>query len=156
MEQCLAMKKIALAILLLLFTSPAWGQCNGTFNPGQVCGNSTASPAPAGPAILTAVLNKGPIIVAVRSASTATVNVSATTDYFLCLDPTSNAITVNLPPLPVTGLTFLVKDCTGQALIHNITIAPATGTIDGAGGFTININFQSIAVTYTGTQWSIN
>lgn len=96
------------------------------------------------------------IQIAVRSSSSATVTVSATTDYFLCLDPTSNAITVTLPSSPATGLTFLIKDCTGQASVHSITITPASGNIDGSGIFTMATNFQSTAVTYSGTQWSVN
>ena len=94
--------------------------------------------------------------VAVRSASTATVTINATSDYLLCLDPTSNAIAANLPASPANGLTYLIKDCTGQAATHNITVTPAAGNIDGSATFVMNTNFQSIAVTYTGAQWSIN
>ena len=94
--------------------------------------------------------------VKVRSSSASTVTAASATDYFLCLDPTSNAITVNLPALPTTGLTFLVKDCTGQANAHNITITPASGNIDNASTFVMSTKLQSVAVTYTGSQWSIN
>jgi len=96
------------------------------------------------------------ITVAARSSGASTVTASATTDYFFCLDPTANTIAVNLPATPATGLTYLVKDCTGQASIHNITIVPAAGTIDGASTSVLNTNFQSVAVTYTGAQWSVN
>jgi hypothetical protein len=96
------------------------------------------------------------IQVPVRSSAAATVTVSPTTDYFLCLDPTANAITVNLPASPLTGATFLVKDCTGTASSHNITLVPASGNIDNASTFVINAALQSIAVTYNGVQWSVN
>ena len=99
---------------------------------------------------------EGALRVAVRSVATTTVTISAASDYFLCLDPTANVITANLPASPSTGLTYLIKDCTGQAATHNITVTPAAGNIDGAASFVINTNFQSIAVTYTGAQWSIN
>jgi hypothetical protein len=92
----------------------------------------------------------------VRSSAAATVTVSATTDYFLCLDPTNNAIQVNLPSSPATGLSYLVKDCTGQAALHSITVTPASGLIDNASNFVISLAHQSIGVTYTGAQWSIN
>lgn len=98
----------------------------------------------------------GPIITGVSSGSAATQNLTSTSKYFLCLDATSNAITVNLPGSPTTGLTFLIKDCTGHAGSNNITVTPATGNIDGSGTFVMNTNYQSIAVTYTGSQWSIN
>jgi hypothetical protein len=96
------------------------------------------------------------IQVPVRSASASIVTASATTDYFLCLDTSINPITLNLPASPGVGLSFLVKDCTGHAALNNITVIPASGTIDGLGVASINANYQSIAVTYTGTQWSIN
>lgn len=98
----------------------------------------------------------GSISVKVRSSSASTVTASATTDYFFCLDPTSNTITVNLPASPTTGLTFLVKDCTGQSGTHNITITPASGNIDGSSTFVISSQYQSVALTYTGSQWSTN
>lgn len=98
----------------------------------------------------------GPIITGVSSGSAATQNLTSTSKYFLCLDATSTAITVNLPGSPTTGLTFLIKDCTGHAGSNNITVTPATGNIDGSGTFVMNTNYQSIAVTYTGSQWSIN
>jgi hypothetical protein len=96
------------------------------------------------------------IQVPMRSSSATTVTASASTDYFFCLDPTANAITLNLPASPGLGLSYLVKDCTGHAAIHNITVMPASGNIDGAASFALSVNFQSIAVTYTGAQWSIN
>jgi len=98
----------------------------------------------------------GSLIVAGRSSGASTITVSATTDYFLCLDPTSNGITVNLPSTPTTWLTYLVKDCTGKSATHNITITPASGNIDGSSTFVMSTNYQSAAVTYTGSQWSIN
>jgi len=96
------------------------------------------------------------IVVAVRSSAATTVTISAMSDYFLCLDPTGNAIQANLPPSPTTGLTFLLKDCTGHAGSNNITVTPTSANIDGASTFVMNVNYQSIAVTYTGTQWSVN
>lgn len=98
----------------------------------------------------------GGIITTVRSSSAATVTASPTSDYFFCLDPTNNAIALNLNPTPVIGQTFLIKDCTGQSNVHAITITPASGNIDGAANFQILVPYQSIAVTYTGAQWSIN
>ena len=98
----------------------------------------------------------GSIRVSVRSSAAATVTVSATTDYFLCLDPTANTITVNLPATPATGLSYVVKDCTGAAGSHSITITPASGTIDNGSTFILNSPFRSVAVTYTGSQWSLN
>lgn len=98
----------------------------------------------------------GSLFVKVRSSGSSTITVSATTDYFFCLDPTSNAIAVDLPATPATGATYLIKDCTGKAATNNITVTPASGNIDGASTLVMSTNYQSLAVTYTGSQWSAN
>lgn len=100
----------------------------------------------------------GALAAAMRVITAAgAVTVSATTDYFLCVNKSSGAATVvNLPASPATGLTYLVKDCKGDASTNNITITPATGNIDGAGTYVINVDRGSVAVSYTGAEWSIN
>ena len=95
------------------------------------------------------------IVVAVRSSSAAAITVT-TTDYFLCLDPSSNGITVSLPTNPATGQTYLVKDCTGRAGVHSITVVPAAGNIDGNANYVLTIPYQAAGFTYTGSQWSLN
>jgi hypothetical protein len=97
----------------------------------------------------------GGIVSKVRSTGTSPVTVT-TSDYFLCLDPTAGVITVNLPSSPTTGQTFLIKDCTGQAGSNAITVVPASGNIDGNPNAVIGVPYQSVAVTYTGAQWSLN
>ena len=98
----------------------------------------------------------GAIKVPVRTAVTATDSISATTDYFVCPLNTSVAATENLPA-GANGLTFLVKDCGGNASTHSITIMPISPTtIDGVSLITLTTNYQSLAVTYSGSQWSGN
>jgi hypothetical protein len=63
---------------------------------------------------------------------------------------------VTLPSSPLIGLTYLIKDCTGSAAINPIVITPSSGNIDGSGSVTLTAPYQSVAVTYTGTQWSAN
>jgi len=85
------------------------------------------------------------------------VTVSATTDYFICINKTVGAATaVNLPASPATWSTYLIKDCKGDASSNNITLTPAAGTIDGAATYVMNISRQSASVTYNGTEWSVN
>ncbi len=85
------------------------------------------------------------------------VTVSASSDYFLCINKTTGAATtVNLPGSPAAGLTFVVKDCKGDAATNNITITPASGNIDGAATFVQNVNHQAAVVSYDGTQWEVN
>jgi hypothetical protein len=100
----------------------------------------------------------GSIISGMRVITAAgAITVSATTDYFICVNKTVGAATtVNLPATPATGLTFLVKDCKGDAATNNITVTPAAGNIDGSGTYVLNINRASVAVSYTGSEWAIN
>lgn len=135
-------------------SSPAATTLNGSEPVPIIQGGKTVQTTTRNISNLTVLLPG--ITVALRSTSSPAVSASATTDYFLCLDPTANAIQVNLPPSPALGLTFLVKDCTGQAQTHNITIVPTGANIDGIPNFIINLAFQSVAVTYNGVQWSIN
>jgi hypothetical protein len=118
---------------------------NGATGNAQVCINGTC----------TGLVSLNSIKVGVRSTNTNT-TLSLTNDYFLCLDPTSNTIAVSLPASPPTGQTFLVKDCTGQAAVHAITVTPAAGNIDGSSNYVLTVPYQSIGLTYTGVQWSLN
>lgn len=43
------MKKLLLASALSILSTEAWAQCNGIFPPATLCGNLSASPAPAAP-----------------------------------------------------------------------------------------------------------
>jgi hypothetical protein len=99
----------------------------------------------------------GSVVVKVRTASSTTDSINASTDYFVCADNTSAAATENLPSSPATGLTFVVKDCGGHAATNSITIVPVSGNIDGSSSYVLSgTNFQSVAVTYSGSQWSAN
>jgi len=90
-------------------------------------------------------------------AAAGAVTVSATTDYFICINKsTPAATTVNLPASPATGLTFVIKDCGGVAAANNNTITPAAGNIDGAATYVQNVNHQSTTVSYDGTQGEVN
>jgi hypothetical protein len=98
----------------------------------------------------------GSIIGKTRTVSTATDTISATGDYFLCVAYTSTGAVTETLPAGVAGQTFLIKDCGGGAATHPITIAPASGTIDGASSYSLATNYGSVAVTYANSQWSVN
>jgi hypothetical protein len=99
-----------------------------------------------------------PIVVPMRTVTASgNITVSATTDYFICANlGTPAAIAVNLPATPATGLTFLIKDCSGTAATDNLTLTPAAGNIDGATTYVMSTNYASVAVTYNGVSWSVN
>ena len=100
----------------------------------------------------------GTIRVASRTITAAgAVTVSGTADYFICVNKGTGAATVvNLPATPATGLTYLIKDCKGDASTNNITVTPNAGNIDGSGTYIISNNYGSVSVTYTGSFWSVN
>lgn len=100
----------------------------------------------------------GSLKVQTRTFTTSgTITLSATTDYLLCVNKGTGAPTaVTLPTSPATGLTYLVKDCKGDAATNNITISPASGLIDGSSTYVISNNYGSIGLTYTGSAWSLN
>lgn len=76
-------------------------------------------------------------------------------DYLISVDATAAVVTVTLPSTPTTGDTYIVKDTNGNALVNNITIGGNGDNIDGAATKVVNINYQSITVTFTGVKWSI-
>lgn len=112
-------------------------------------GNNTYS----GASIFTGTLRVPTRVVTAAGA----VTVAATTEYFVCINKTVGAATaVNLPAAPPTGVTYLIKDCKGDAASNNITITPAAGNIDGSATYVLSNNFGSVALTYTGTFWAVN
>jgi hypothetical protein len=68
---------------------------------------------------------------------------------------TSSARTVNLGSTPVSGQKHIIKDNTGTASTHNITLNGNGNNIDGSSTSLININYGSLTVVFNGTQWNI-
>jgi len=67
---------------------------------------------------------------------------------------TGAATAVTLPSSPITGLVYIVKDGKGDANTNNITVSPASGTIDGAASKVINTAYGVLRVVYNGSEWS--
>jgi hypothetical protein len=89
----------------------------------------------------------------IRSAGYVAVSSS---DYLIAVNKTVNVGTaVILPSNPRIGDSYIIKDAKGDAQINNITVSPASGTIDGAGTFVISSNYGSVRVVFNGTEWSI-
>lgn len=97
----------------------------------------------------------GPYKVPVRTAI-ATTDTLTGSDYFVCPLNTSTAATENLPASPTLGLSYLIKDCGGNAGSHSITVSGNGSNIDGASTYVMSVAYQSAAFTWNGTQWSIN
>ena len=73
-----------------------------------------------------------------------------TTDDFLGVNSSGGAITVQLPNAPATGRVWTIKDSTGSAATHNITVTTVGGAvnIDGATSFIMNANYESVNVLF--------
>ena len=86
---------------------------------------------------------------------TAAGSVTVTSDDYLVIvnKTVGAATTVNLPSV-WRGRTFVIKDGKGDAATNNITITPASGTIDGAAGKTLNSNYQSATLVFNGSEWN--
>lgn len=80
-----------------------------------------------------------------------------TTDEYLSVDSSTIAITIQLPNAPSTGRVYIVKDRTGNAATHNITVTTVGGVvlIDGAATFVMNTAFEAIQVIFNGTGYEI-
>ena len=76
-------------------------------------------------------------------------------DCVILVDTSISAKTINLNASPQTGQTYYIKDSVGSAGTYNITVTPATGNIDGAGSYTINVNYASIKIVYSGSSWFV-
>jgi hypothetical protein len=78
-------------------------------------------------------------------------------DYVLVNPAVPAPFVVNLPAGAThnTGV-VTIKDKTGTATVNNITVnANGAETIDGAGSFLVPINYESITLVFSGTEWSI-
>lgn len=79
----------------------------------------------------------------------------ASTDQVIGVDTTSLDITIQLPDSPETGRVIIIKDATGNASNHNITVTTVSGVvlIDGATTLVMNSDYESIQFLYTGTEY---
>lgn len=76
-------------------------------------------------------------------------------EYFIPVDTSTIAITVQLPDSPSLGQVFIVKDASGNSLVQNITVTTVSGTdmIDGGTSYTIMVNWQAVQFIFNGTQY---
>jgi hypothetical protein len=80
-----------------------------------------------------------------------------TTDQFLAVDVSSIPITIELPNTAPTGKVYYIKDSTGNASTHNISVTTVGGTvtIDGQTTYLMKSNYQEISVVFDGTHWEV-
>ena len=76
------------------------------------------------------------------------------TDYFLCVDTATFAVTLNLPTGKL-GTVYIMKDCSGNADVNPITINGSGGQLVDGSSATINTPFGSVSLIFNGSEWSI-
>jgi hypothetical protein len=67
----------------------------------------------------------------------------------------AGASSVTLPASSPAGKEITIKDYSNAAVKNNITITPASGTIDGAGTYVINTNRGKVTLISDGTNWDV-
>ena len=79
------------------------------------------------------------------------------TDYFISVDATGGAVTINLPDSTTTNRQFIIKDRLGQSLTNNITIKSLTGasTIDGQPNYMFVDNYESLECLFHGSNYEV-
>jgi hypothetical protein len=87
------------------------------------------------------------------NVTTVTANTTLTVDQAgVVLVNNTSAVVITLPDAAAaTGLVFTVKRI-GTA---DVGLYPASGTIDGTGGYTILIQYVYLTVISDGTNWTI-
>lgn len=77
------------------------------------------------------------------------------TDQIVAVTSLSAPRTITLPSAATVGAgaVFTVKDESGNAATHNITVSHATQTIDGAASKTISVNYGLLNLYSNGTNW---
>ena len=65
-----------------------------------------------------------------------------------------SATAITLPTSPLTWGVYTIKDGSGDAGAHPITISGSVA-IDGAGSFVLSANFAAVSLVFNGVQWSV-
>lgn len=80
-----------------------------------------------------------------------------TTDYYLSVNSSGGAVTIDLPNAPANETVFIIKDRTGNAATNNITVTTSGGLvqIDGQTSYLIKNNYGSISVLFNGTGYEV-
>lgn len=77
-------------------------------------------------------------------------------DQVILVDCSVAPVTVNLPPVHISGKVYDIKDASGSASINNILIISADGdTVDGSPSHSLITDYQSIQLVSNGSNWFI-
>ena len=79
------------------------------------------------------------------------------TDFYITVDTSAIAITIQLPNAPTIYRRFIIKDSAGNAAANNITVTTVAGliNIDAATTFVMNTNWMAIQLVYDGFGYQV-
>lgn len=83
------------------------------------------------------------------------VTITTSDDVVIIKKSSPATTTVNLPSSPVNWQIIRIKDGSCNSGTFAITITPSSGNIDNASTYVLNLNCQSVTVTYDGAQWDV-
>ena len=94
-----------------------------------------------------------------RSVAAGTSDAPVAGDFTIkWTSPATAAKTETIPACTsaLKGTTYVIKDGAGTAASYNITIAPASGTIEGAASYALTVNRQAVMLQCDGSSdWTI-
>lgn len=125
-------------------------------NPNSILAGTgiTVTPTSGTGANTVTIASNGLALEPVRIATTSPDTVLAT-DFMVSYQLAAPGPVAIALPAGITGTTYNLKDGIGDAATNPITITPAAGTIDGVATATINTNYGSLTLIYTGAKWEI-
>jgi hypothetical protein len=88
-------------------------------------------------------------------ASVTTTPFTATADTYIIGVNRAGPVAITLPA-GSAGRVIIVKDESGNASVNNITITPASGTIDGQASLVISANYAAYSLYSSGSNWFIH
>jgi len=94
-----------------------------------------------------------PSPVTVTNVTTPTYT-ALSTDYYLCVDTSTNAVTITLPT-GILGTVYIIKDCSGDAATNPITVNGTGGQMIDLSTATIDAPYGSIQLIFNGVEWNI-
>jgi hypothetical protein len=78
------------------------------------------------------------------------------TDYYIGCNGAGISLTLPVGSSVIVGKTFVIKDESGQASANRIIInVSGSNTIEGSSSVSININYMSLSILWTGAKWSV-
>lgn len=85
----------------------------------------------------------------------STWNLAQTDFYAKVMKTSGSATSVNVYSAPAIGQTCIVKDGKGDANNNNITIGAGSYTIDGQSNYVLTQPYESVNLTFTGSEWNV-